>query len=78
MTGLNIGFSIVFGVCFVIAVTFELIGVKSKRKGDTITENWRFMNAWLSKRVPMAGWVWRVVTLGFLTWCILHFGVGAF
>lgn len=73
---LNIAFSIAYGVIFVVAVTLELIGVASKRKGDTITENWRAINKALSKKAGAAGWLFRVFTFGFLLWCILHFGVG--
>jgi hypothetical protein len=73
---MNLVFTAIFGACFLVALVFELIGVANKKDGDTITENWRFINAWLTLHVPPAGWIWRVVTLGFLTWVILHFGAG--
>lgn len=73
---MNLAFSAIFGGCFLVAIVFELIGVANKKKGDTITENWRFINAWLSLKVPAAGWIWRVLTLGLLAWTALHFGAG--
>jgi hypothetical protein len=73
---LNLAFTAIFGACFLVAIVFELIGVANKKDGDTITENWRWINAWLSVKVPAVGWIWRVATLGFLTWMILHFGAG--
>jgi hypothetical protein len=70
---MNITFSVIFGVLFAALLTVELIGVFRKEHGDTITENWR----WINKHSPAwVGWAWRVLTIGLLGWVLLHFAVG--
>jgi hypothetical protein len=70
---LEITFSIIYATLFVTTVTVELIGVKRKAAGDTITENWRFIDKWLHYRSPIIDFLWRVFTAGFLVWLLLHF-----
>lgn len=67
---LNLTFSAVFLFGFVILVAAELVGVASKRKGDTITENWYWVRNHLSG--PLR-WFWIVFTAGLLTWALFHF-----
>lgn len=74
--GLNLITSGIFLAVTLIAAGTEIYGVRSKVKGDTITENWRFADRWLHAHAPWADWLWRVATIGFLTWTMLHFAVG--
>jgi len=64
---------IIYGIGIAILVITELIGIYRKGKGDTITEGWRLidreLNGWLR-------WLWRIFTIGFLGWLILHFTTG--
>jgi hypothetical protein len=64
-------FSVLFGVLVVALVVVEVVGVVRKQRGDTLTENWR----WLDRHLP-AGlrWFLRVFTAGMLLWTALHFG----
>lgn len=71
---LNPVFSIVFLFFVGGAFVVEMIGVARKPKGDTLTENWRWIEEWLPN---WAAWVFRVFTGGILVWAILHFLVGA-
>jgi hypothetical protein len=48
--------------------------VQRKKRGDTITENWRMVDGWLGKRFPWGQWLLRVFTAGMLTWTLMHFG----
>ncbi len=68
---LNPWFSGLYLAGFLFLITLELIGVHRKKAGDTITENWRF----LDKRLhgPLQ-WGWRVMTAGALVWTLFHFG----
>lgn len=69
---LNPWFSLGYLVLATALVSLELIGIHRKAKdGDTITENWH----WVEKHLhgPLQ-WLWRVLTLGFLTWIMFHFG----
>jgi len=51
-------------------LTVELIGALVRKKtGDTITEAWRSLDARLHG-APQ--WTYRVLTVGVLTWTILH------
>lgn len=68
---LNLYFSLAYGVLSLALVVVELVGVRRKAKGDTITENWRWVDAHLHG--PLR-WFWRVFTVGFLAWVALHFG----
>lgn len=52
-------------------VALELVGVRRKAKGDTITENWHWVESHLHG--PLR-WLWRVFTVGLLAWVALHFG----
>ena len=58
-------------------IGFELRGVLSGRKNaTTATGEWRFADAWLKAHSPVADWVYRVFTIGFLVWTMLHFVAG--
>jgi len=72
--GLNPVFSITFLIGLVVLVVVEIIGVRRKGKGDTLTEHWRWIESWLPD-----GWAWvfRIFTGGLLVWTLLHFLVGA-
>lgn len=51
-------------------LTVELVGALVRKKtGDTITEAWRSLDARLHG-IPQ--WTYRVLTVGVLTWTILH------
>lgn len=55
----------------------ELRGVLSHRKNSaTVTQEWRFADAWLKSHSPVADWMFRVFTIGFLVWTMLHFAAG--
>jgi hypothetical protein len=64
-------FSGLYAAGFLFLLVLELIGVHSKRPGDTITENWRFLDSHLHGPLQ---WGWRVMTAGTLVWILLHFG----
>jgi hypothetical protein len=49
----------------------EILGIRNKEPGDTITENWRHIDKSLH---PILQWGWRVLTIGLLGWVMLHFG----
>lgn len=70
---LNPIFSVIYLIGFVVLVVVEIIGIRLKGKGDTITEHWRWIEAWLSDRWA---WIFRVFTGGLLIWTLLHFLVG--
>lgn len=44
---LDLVFSAAYAVGFLFLLVLELVGVHSKRKGDTITENWRYLDTHL-------------------------------
>lgn len=71
--GLDLWFSFGYALLGAALVALELVGVRRERKGDTITENWRWVDAAL-RRHGMLRWFWRVFTVGFLGWIALHFG----
>ncbi len=73
---MNPVFAAIYGVLAVSAIGFELYGVFSKKRGTTITAGYRVIDRWLSSHSPVADWLYRVVTGGFLVWLILHFLVG--
>jgi hypothetical protein len=62
--------TIFYGLTTLAVIAVELYGVLSKRNGDTITENWRFID---THSPPWLKFVWRVVTAGLLMWTLLHF-----
>lgn len=69
MDGLNIVFSVIYGLGFLTLLVVEVIGVKRKAKGDTITENWR----WIDGRLHgFLQWGWRILTAGLLAWILIH------
>lgn len=76
--GKSEGFSIFWLVWVVAAVVVELVAVRRKQSGDTLSENeWavtgvkgdRLLPAWLA-------WPLRVIVAGFLVWLIPHFTLG--
>lgn len=72
---LNPWFSIIFLFFIGGAFIVEIIGIRRRGKdGDTITENWRWIEAWLPDNVA---WLFRIITGGILVWAILHFLAGA-
>jgi hypothetical protein len=70
---MNVWFSLAFGVLVGALVVVEVVGVQRKKRGDTITENWRMVDGWLGKRFPWGQWLLRVFTAGMLTWTLMHF-----
>jgi hypothetical protein len=68
---LNIGFSVLYALGFLFLIVLEIIGIRNKEPGDTITENWRHIDKSLH---PILQWGWRVLTIGLLGWVMLHFG----
>ena len=52
-----------------VLITRELLGVHSRRKNDTISE----MYWWLQRR---AGWAARLPLIAFLVWLVLHLTLG--
>lgn len=55
----------------------ELYGVfKDKKDAVTVTREWRFADSWLKQHSPVADWFFRVLTIGILTWTMLHFTAG--
>lgn len=59
-----------FVVLLLALLGVELVGVASKRKGDTLTEGWR----WIRDHLPgPAAWFFRIFTAGVLIWALLHF-----
>ena len=64
-------FSIGYLVRGVAIVALEVFGVYRKGQGDTITENWRWLD---SKAWGPCKWILRVFTVGLLAWVALHFG----
>lgn len=67
---MNPWFAVTFVVLLGATLVVELIGVASKKDGDTITEGWR----WVRDRLPGPGkWFFRVFTAGILVWAMLHF-----
>lgn len=72
---LNVWFSAAFALFLGALLVVEIIGIRRRSKGgDTLTENWRWIEAWLP---DSAAWVFRVFTGGLLIWAVLHFLVGA-
>lgn len=66
---MNLWFSLAFGLIFASGLGLELVGVASKRRGDTITENW----LWIRDHLPgPAAWCFRIGTAGVLVWVIGH------
>ena len=63
-------FTIIFLTAGMILLVAEIIGVKRKGPGDTITENWR----WLRDHLPYGWlrWAYRIMTAGILVWALLH------
>lgn len=74
--GLNLWSSVAFLAGAIFLLVIELMGAFNKRKGDTITENWRWLDAWLLKHSPVLDWFWRIFTVGILTWASFHFIAG--
>lgn len=72
MGSLNLWFSATYAVIFLAGITVELIGVFRRGKGDTITENWRWIDKWLAYHSPIIDWFWRVFSAGALVWILLH------
>lgn len=70
---LNLWFTAAYLVLGTLLVALELIGAHRKAKGDTITENWRAVDALLTSHGTLR-WLWRVFTVGLLGWIALHFG----
>lgn len=68
---LDLAFSAAYAVGFLFLLVLELVGVHSKRPGDTITENWRWLDTHLHGPLQ---WGWRVMSIGVLGWIALHFG----
>jgi hypothetical protein len=68
---LNLIFSALYAIGFLFLLVLEIIGVRSKSKGDTITENWRYLDTKLHGPLQ---WGWRVMTSGILVWILFHFG----
>lgn len=55
----------------------ELYGVFSgKKNAATVTREWRFADAWLQSHSPVADFIFRVFTIGFLVWTMLHLVAG--
>lgn len=74
---LNPVFSILFLIGIVILVVVEVIGIKSPKAGDTLTEHWRFADRWLKNhKFGWLRWAFRVWTAGMLLWACLHFLAG--
>ena len=65
--GLVLWFTIIYGVLGALIIGVELYGVVKKRRGDTISEHYW----WVQKRAP---WV-RIFLLGFLIWLAVHLAV---
>jgi hypothetical protein len=61
--------SIIYGILTLLLVIVEIHGIRTERSGDTITENW----VWIDKHLGNLQWIWRVLTAGFLVWVLLHF-----
>ena len=69
MTPLNLTFTSIFALGFLALFVTEIVGVIRKSKGDTITENWRYVD----KRLHgVQQWGWRVMTAGLLVWTLIH------
>lgn len=66
---LNWVFTIIYAVGFLILLITEIIGIRRKEPGDTITENWRKLDKNLHG--PQQ-WGYRVGTAGILVWILLH------
>jgi hypothetical protein len=66
---LYVPFALIFTALFGALIAVELIAVKSKRSGDTITEMWE----WIHAKLPQP---WRfmleVLTGGFAIWFLFH------
>lgn len=62
--------AVLFGTLISAVTVLELVGVASRRRGDTITEDWTLIADHLPAPVS---WVFRVFTLGFFAWCGYHF-----
>lgn len=55
----------------------ELYGVLNDRKNSaTVTKEWRFADAWLQSHSPVADYIFRIFTIGFLVWTMLHLVAG--
>jgi hypothetical protein len=67
---LNPVFSILFASGFLFLLVCEIVGIIRKNPGDTITENWRYIDGHLN---PILQWGWRILTAGLLTWTLFHF-----
>lgn len=63
----------IYLTCAVILLVTEIIGIRRKRSGDTITETWRWGDHHLSGYTQ---WGYRVVTAGTLAWLLLHLAGG--
>jgi hypothetical protein len=63
-------FTIIYVLLGLAIIAVELYGVFTKRSGDTITENWRFID---THSPPWLKFLWRVFTAGILVWALLHF-----
>lgn len=62
--------TIFYGLATALIVGVEVYGVTTKRKGDTITENWKHID---THSPPWLKFIWRVFTAGLLMWTLLHF-----
>jgi hypothetical protein len=67
---LNRKFSFTYLALFAAIVGVELFGVVSPGEGDTITENWHWLDAHAGS---WGSWLLRVFTVGLLGWTALHF-----
>lgn len=68
---LDLTFSFLYLAGFLFLFILEMIGVKSKRPGDTITENWRYLDSHLHGPLQ---WGLRVLTSGVTVWLLFHLG----
>lgn len=61
-----------------IGTAIEIYAIKTKRSGDTLSEQYWRLNA-LLERWPALRWLFHIVTIGGLIWAALHFvwGFGA-
>jgi hypothetical protein len=66
---MNLAFSAIYVLGFLVLLVTEVIGVKRKAKNDTITENWRWVDGHLH---GFQQWGWRILTAGLLSWILIH------
>jgi hypothetical protein len=66
---LDYTFTAIYVLLFGALVATEIVGIRRKRKGDTITENWRYLDKHLHGFLQ---WGWRILTIGLLGWIMFH------